>query len=1042
MVMQTPLRPGDETDSCARTFTLQTLGAFELRYGDRVLPSPTTKKARALLAYLIMHGDGNVSRERLCERFWSNFERARARDNFKVTLLAVRRCLRDGGLDARDVIYADRSVVRWIAPATIDVHRFERLADRDGDLAAAAEAISMYTGDFLEGDFDDWTVTVRERLAARYETLLGRVAAGSNDVNAAQLLIGRNPYDEAAYVALAEAELRVGRPRAAADIVQRYRAALAELGGTPSEDFERRFGSLHLPDTLAGASLDVPLVARDAEIDAIEGVLATARASRPSAAVVYGRAGIGVTAVVREGLRRARASGFRTAVCDGHRDLAALLREVDDDAGEGERTGARVPIVIAIDDATAADLDAIGHAARWAGERAGCLLVGTRIETYAQVRASLGVLSSVIDVRLGPLRERDVATALRRATGTDLATLASALYARTQGHPGEVREVLAALVADGTLHRVDGAWTADVPTAALHVPERLRSQVVSQLHALGRDAASVACALAIDPSATAAELGEVLGYDVVRIAIALDALFASEIVVEGDEATPVFSSSTVRDVARAMLGPARRTLLHAAFARVLADDGETVLRRARHLVEAGDVDSAGAAYLQATRASLGRRAPQAALAYVREGIAAIERLDRSPARDALLARLYRARASAALATVAIAEALDAAGRALEHARGGGDDTAVVDSLVTRAAIHGWSGRLIEQSIDASDAVELARGARDRRRHARALVEAGTAARVSGARERAVDLHRQAYEIARSAGDWSVAQAACAQNVLTCATWWDFGAAQSWLRASQEAALRASGLASAVHYDACAALWLLMARFDDAHRVLGFAAQLIDEAAHGASIDDDDLPRPLLAFFNRYMCVELAVARRDFGEAVALADTFEPQLRSSMLPVQNRAIAMLRVDALLGRDAPGDRAAARALCATLRPERSGQSVIGMSRCVELTRALVAATFGDTDARALLRIALDAVEENAHRTPLESDRAFASVAYAARRIDDVEIAARAWTRHLLLRARRRSAAGIAWGDDDEPLPEATSANKVAIRCRSSDTSPSPS
>src|SRR5579871_388639 len=153
--------------------TLATLGSFELRIRGKPIPNPATQKARALLSYLVLHRRTDVPRERLVEVFWAEAEPERARDSLNTALHSIRRGLRAAQFEPNDFIFANKSIIRWEAGVDLDVERIER-ALQTGDRELADEALAQYHGDFLEGDYDEWTVSERERVAGRYEELLAK----------------------------------------------------------------------------------------------------------------------------------------------------------------------------------------------------------------------------------------------------------------------------------------------------------------------------------------------------------------------------------------------------------------------------------------------------------------------------------------------------------------------------------------------------------------------------------------------------------------------------------------------------------------------------------------------------------------------------------------------------------------------------------------------------------------------------------------------------------------------------------------------------
>lgn len=199
------------------------------------------------------------------------------------------------GVDADAFLVATKTVVRWKADTTVDALQFAALADRE-DPAAFEEALRLYRGDFLEGDYDQWAATKRERFTMLYENVLAKMVAGTRDSEAARKLVARNPYAEEAYSVLIEAELDAGRSSSAIDLVDQCRTALAEVGEKPSEAFDARFSHIALRALEVPAS-NLPrqvtsFVARDAETAKVRALLTKSRL-----VTITGTGGVGKTRV-------------------------------------------------------------------------------------------------------------------------------------------------------------------------------------------------------------------------------------------------------------------------------------------------------------------------------------------------------------------------------------------------------------------------------------------------------------------------------------------------------------------------------------------------------------------------------------------------------------------------------------------------------------------------------------------------------------------------------------------------------------------------
>lgn len=229
--------------------TLLTLGKFELRVGNQLAPAPPTQKARVLIAFLAANRGNDVARERLLELLWPDAEPDRAREGLRTALSSIRHALKAARGEPDGVMFADKSVVRWRANVQFDAARFEELA-RSSGTADKRAALKLYRGDFLEGTYEEWAVSERERLGALYEAILADLVTRANDVDAARLLLARDPYHEPSYMTLIGAELQAHRQTAAAELATRYRNAMREIRAEPSAEFQRRFGHLQQPPEL------------------------------------------------------------------------------------------------------------------------------------------------------------------------------------------------------------------------------------------------------------------------------------------------------------------------------------------------------------------------------------------------------------------------------------------------------------------------------------------------------------------------------------------------------------------------------------------------------------------------------------------------------------------------------------------------------------------------------------------------------------------------------------------------------------------------
>ncbi|MBV9645839.1 MAG: AAA family ATPase [Candidatus Eremiobacteraeota bacterium] len=134
----------------------------------------TPRKTLPLLAYLLLHRDAVLARDFLSYLLWPDDTEESARTKLRATLYDLQGVL-PPALDGHWVVLEGTNV-RWNTDAevTVDVEDFERaLAQPNG----AQDAVALYSGDLLEGLYDEWIIPPRERLRSTYLGALAQVVS-------------------------------------------------------------------------------------------------------------------------------------------------------------------------------------------------------------------------------------------------------------------------------------------------------------------------------------------------------------------------------------------------------------------------------------------------------------------------------------------------------------------------------------------------------------------------------------------------------------------------------------------------------------------------------------------------------------------------------------------------------------------------------------------------------------------------------------------------------------------------------------------------
>lgn len=176
------------------------LGGIDLRLGELPLPPLDSARAESLLAYLLLHREAPQQRQHLAFTLWPDSTEAQARTNLRHVLHNLRRAFPD----ADRFIDVGPRTLRWRpkAPLWLDVAAFEQ-AVAEGRLE---DAVKTYAGDLLEGNYDEWLLEERERLAQVHLVTLqslvteleerGRFAEA---IGYAERLLGADPLREETY---------------------------------------------------------------------------------------------------------------------------------------------------------------------------------------------------------------------------------------------------------------------------------------------------------------------------------------------------------------------------------------------------------------------------------------------------------------------------------------------------------------------------------------------------------------------------------------------------------------------------------------------------------------------------------------------------------------------------------------------------------------------------------------------------------------------------------------------------------------------------
>lgn len=299
---------------CIRLF-----GELDLRHGEAPLPPLASARAKSLLAYLLLHQEAPQPRQRLAFLLWPDSTEPQAHTNLRHVLHNLRRTLPDPDR----FLHVTPRTLQWRvdAPCWLDVAAFEAALARAGQeaavggLAALQEAVELYTGDLLEGCYDEWLLGEREQLRQRCIAALERlteVLEARRDyaqaILYAERLLRQDPLHEETYRLLMRLHNARGDRARALRVYHVCAATLErELGIHPSTPTREAYETLltleqdhaaavHQPERVGGPQL----VGRVHEWTRLTALWRAAERGRAQFVLVTGEPGIGKTRLIEE----------------------------------------------------------------------------------------------------------------------------------------------------------------------------------------------------------------------------------------------------------------------------------------------------------------------------------------------------------------------------------------------------------------------------------------------------------------------------------------------------------------------------------------------------------------------------------------------------------------------------------------------------------------------------------------------------------------------------------------------------------------------
>jgi DNA-binding SARP family transcriptional activator len=156
-------------------------GTIQVSHDGYPIRAKITPKAQTLFAYLLLCGRRYHNREILANLLWHDYTEKRARGSLNTTLWRLRRALEPEDVFQGTYILTsptDEIGFNWESEHWLDVVVFENQAGLAlskpvsaagfADIQRLENTLQLYTGELLEGFYDDWVIREQERLNCLY----------------------------------------------------------------------------------------------------------------------------------------------------------------------------------------------------------------------------------------------------------------------------------------------------------------------------------------------------------------------------------------------------------------------------------------------------------------------------------------------------------------------------------------------------------------------------------------------------------------------------------------------------------------------------------------------------------------------------------------------------------------------------------------------------------------------------------------------------------------------------------------------------------
>jgi DNA-binding SARP family transcriptional activator len=230
---------------------MTSFGMFELKHRGVSVPDSKwrRKTARSVLSYIMTSPKAKYSKDKITELFLSDIKPETANDMFRQVIFEIRKVFKNEYLNF--IFYKDNTV--YLNPDCYfksDADEFNKLCikartkenDSDERIKACKDAIGLYKGEFMEGNYEPWCEDLRDEFRNKFVsiseiliTLLSKEKDYEGVFSYSETLLKHDKLNEHAYLNLVEAHVISGKKKAAKDIYTKMlNSYMEELSESPN----------------------------------------------------------------------------------------------------------------------------------------------------------------------------------------------------------------------------------------------------------------------------------------------------------------------------------------------------------------------------------------------------------------------------------------------------------------------------------------------------------------------------------------------------------------------------------------------------------------------------------------------------------------------------------------------------------------------------------------------------------------------------------------------------------------------------------------